>query len=159
MAFAIQGVARGESDLLMHPPIGTRCFYCGKQAEHYDHKIPKAIGGANIPENLVAACAKCNCSKGTKTIDEFRRAKELEAASKQIEDLRWTKRQLAWLEERGLIKSISHVFWSEMPEHEQIRAPLLISGWGSTQPPMKLSHEDRKNMAAIVFAEIKAHKP
>lgn len=37
-----------------------------------DHKIPRAQGGSNAPENLVLCCFRCNAKKGSRyTYDEF----------------------------------------------------------------------------------------
>ena len=40
------------------------CQYCGQEANTVDHVIPIALGGTDEPSNLVAACARCNYSKG-----------------------------------------------------------------------------------------------
>ena len=40
------------------------CHYCGKPANTVDHVIPVSQGGDNDYNNLVAACAHCNYSKG-----------------------------------------------------------------------------------------------
>lgn len=37
-----------------------------------DHVIPIVGGGFHIPDNLVAACIQCNCSKGSKLIEEWK---------------------------------------------------------------------------------------
>lgn len=46
------------------------CQYCGAKAPdaalHIDHVIPVVDGGNNKPENLIAACVRCNLGKGTK---------------------------------------------------------------------------------------------
>jgi len=46
-----------------------RCSYCGSQ-EHptLDHLFARAIGGSNLPENLVFACRSCNSSKGKRDV-------------------------------------------------------------------------------------------
>lgn len=44
-----------------------RCYWCGVKvgrSYHVDHVVPLARGGSNGPENLVIACARCNCSRG-----------------------------------------------------------------------------------------------
>jgi len=46
------------------------CQYCGEPAEHIDHIIPRLHGGRDEHDNLVAACATCNCSKGARTPEE-----------------------------------------------------------------------------------------
>jgi hypothetical protein len=43
------------------------CRYCGAAAPgvklHVDHVIPQALGGSDVPTNLVTACAECNAGK------------------------------------------------------------------------------------------------
>lgn len=43
---------------------GWQCTYCHKPLEGRDatadHIIPKAAGGSDDPDNLVAACRRCN---------------------------------------------------------------------------------------------------
>lgn len=49
-----------------------RCAYCfDAKAEHIDHVVPVAKGGTNDIGNLVPACAKCNLSKGSKSLLAF----------------------------------------------------------------------------------------
>jgi 5-methylcytosine-specific restriction endonuclease McrA len=38
----------------------NRCRYCGDAATQADHVMPRAKGGADAMENLVACCATCN---------------------------------------------------------------------------------------------------
>lgn len=42
------------------------CVYCGDYANTVDHIIPLDLGGTDDFNNLVAACARCNYSKGNK---------------------------------------------------------------------------------------------
>jgi len=42
------------------------CAYCGGVATEVDHIIPRALGGDESDDNLTAACAKCNRSKGAR---------------------------------------------------------------------------------------------
>lgn len=46
------------------------CQYCCAMASHVDHIIPRCQGGTNDPNNLVAACAHCNMSKGGRTPEQ-----------------------------------------------------------------------------------------
>jgi 5-methylcytosine-specific restriction endonuclease McrA len=46
--------------------IANPCVYCGSKAEHIDHVIPIAKGGAHKVGNLVAACQSCNQRKSDK---------------------------------------------------------------------------------------------
>lgn len=52
------------------------CYWCGcdisDDRHTVDHYIPIAKCGSNGPENIVMACATCNCSKQDKMPDEFR---------------------------------------------------------------------------------------
>ena len=52
------------------------CFYCGAEVAggraEIDHMMPLSRGGEHRRENLAAACARCNRSKGRKTAEEFR---------------------------------------------------------------------------------------
>ena len=53
-----------------------RCQYCGDQKAAkdltLDHILPRAQGGATTPQNLVAACVKCNQRKGNRTPEQAR---------------------------------------------------------------------------------------
>jgi 5-methylcytosine-specific restriction endonuclease McrA len=46
---------------------GYICAYCGQPADQVDHVIPRVRGGSDALENLVAACRRCNTSKGDRT--------------------------------------------------------------------------------------------
>jgi 5-methylcytosine-specific restriction endonuclease McrA len=49
------------------------CFYCGStNSIHADHVIPISKGGRHSIGNLIPACAKCNMSKGSKLLIEWR---------------------------------------------------------------------------------------
>lgn len=49
------------------------CAYCGSDADHVDHIHPISKGGSNEDDNLTAACATCNISKGDRLLSEWRR--------------------------------------------------------------------------------------
>lgn len=53
------------------------CQYCGAKevALQLDHINPRSRGGADTPDNLVAACKPCNTSKGAKTPFEWKGVK------------------------------------------------------------------------------------
>jgi 5-methylcytosine-specific restriction endonuclease McrA len=40
------------------------CQYCSQEADTVDHVIPRRLGGLDSDDNLVAACQRCNYSKG-----------------------------------------------------------------------------------------------
>ena len=50
---------------------GHRCQYCGTTAPPLtvDHVLPRALGGRDSWENLVAACVRCNNRKGSRTLE------------------------------------------------------------------------------------------
>ena len=50
---------------------GGRCAYCSGPAETIDHVVPRSRGGRHDWDNVVAACARCNHSKGDKTPAEL----------------------------------------------------------------------------------------
>jgi 5-methylcytosine-specific restriction endonuclease McrA len=43
---------------------GYECTYCGEPANEVDHVISRKDGGTDDLDNLVAACRRCNNSKG-----------------------------------------------------------------------------------------------
>lgn len=54
-----------------------RCFYCGLHTNPFitftiDHIFPVCRGGGNDIRNLVPCCARCNSSKGSKLLDEWK---------------------------------------------------------------------------------------
>lgn len=55
---------------------GKVCAYCGNidKKGHIDHVIPLSRGGDDSLENLVWACRRCNLSKGSKTVGEWKRS-------------------------------------------------------------------------------------
>lgn len=50
-----------------------RCVYCGDERGpfDFDHLWPVSRGGSDKPNNIVLACARCNRSKGAKTLVEW----------------------------------------------------------------------------------------
>ncbi|MFX0541267.1 HNH endonuclease [Roseovarius sp. S1116L3] len=45
------------------------CQYCGARGDlTFDHVVPRASGGRTSWENVVAACARCNLAKGSKSL-------------------------------------------------------------------------------------------
>jgi len=49
----------------------NRCVYCGGKVAHIDHLWPLHTGGDDAPWNLAPACARCNLSKGSKSLGEW----------------------------------------------------------------------------------------
>lgn len=50
---------------------GARCQYCRNHGRTGDHVIPHSKGGISQLDNVVAACARCNTSKGARTLAEW----------------------------------------------------------------------------------------
>ena len=47
------------------------CQYCGAKGDlTFDHVLPRARGGVTSWDNVVAACSKCNLSKGSKLLKQ-----------------------------------------------------------------------------------------
>ncbi|MFD0858363.1 HNH endonuclease [Roseovarius aquimarinus] len=45
------------------------CQYCGAKGDlTFDHVVPRASGGRTSWQNVVAACARCNLAKGSKSL-------------------------------------------------------------------------------------------
>jgi 5-methylcytosine-specific restriction endonuclease McrA len=42
------------------------CQYCGNDANTVDHVLPVSRGGTDEPDNLLAACTRCNSSRGNR---------------------------------------------------------------------------------------------
>jgi 5-methylcytosine-specific restriction endonuclease McrA len=48
-----------------------QCQYCGAIGDlTFDHVVPRARGGITSWENVVAACARCNLRKGSKSLGQ-----------------------------------------------------------------------------------------
>ena len=62
--------------------LSGRCVYCGRSDLPLarDHVVPVVRGGTNYIENIVPACGSCNSKKHDRTLAEFMRVLELEAA-------------------------------------------------------------------------------
>lgn len=78
---------RGADGFYTHKDIEEKmesqhgqCAGCGscfsETGYHVDHIFPLSRGGSNWPNNIQLLCPKCNLSKGTKTQEEWEKAKE-----------------------------------------------------------------------------------
>ena len=47
---------------------GWTCHYCKGPAGQVDHVLPRAQGGMDTADNLVAACRACNRRKGARIV-------------------------------------------------------------------------------------------
>lgn len=57
-------------------PVATACYWCGGGFEGpcyrtREHLTPLSAGGSNKAENIAAACAPCNHSRGSTPHDEW----------------------------------------------------------------------------------------
>lgn len=55
---------------------GLACAYCGTSITDgakltLDHLTPYSLGGGNESDNLITCCAKCNSSRGNRTVATF----------------------------------------------------------------------------------------
>jgi 5-methylcytosine-specific restriction endonuclease McrA len=95
-----------------------RCQYCGEKFNTneltFDHVIPRAKGGSNTMDNVVAACEPCNSRKG----DKFWKP----LSEPVIPDPRVMARKAA--KRKDLIKSqlhsdwLSYLYWSGVLEED-----------------------------------------
>lgn len=66
------GSGWGEKHALAIQMWGGRCVYCGSDFNlTVDHLTPIARGGSNRACNLAPACARCNSSKGPRTVETW----------------------------------------------------------------------------------------
>ena len=72
-AQAIDKIQPGDLVRLMNRQRGL-CYYCGEKlvTKHLEHVVPLSRGGRHTIGNVVYACARCNLSKGTKFLVEWR---------------------------------------------------------------------------------------
>jgi 5-methylcytosine-specific restriction endonuclease McrA len=70
---------RPSTRLAIYLRDGLACVWCGLAAEDgaslsLDHLRPYSAGGSNDPSNLVTCCARCNSSRGARSVAQFARA-------------------------------------------------------------------------------------
>lgn len=70
---------RKEKRLAIYLRDGLACVWCGEGVEDgatltLDHLRPHSKGGENGATNLVTSCARCNSSRGNRTVRGFARA-------------------------------------------------------------------------------------
>ncbi|MFD7257804.1 HNH endonuclease [Streptomyces sp. NPDC059874] len=70
-AYGVEHVPYSRTDIMRR--WGYRCAYCDARATHLDHVHPLSKGGADKESNMLPACARCNLSKGAKTLEEWSR--------------------------------------------------------------------------------------
>ncbi len=66
-----------EYDEISSMSLSDGCWYCKKkEADTWDHIVPRKLGGVGVIENLVPCCQSCNSMKGFKPLWKFRRYQE-----------------------------------------------------------------------------------
>lgn len=48
-----------------------RCAYCGTEADHLDHVVPRSQGGVNRGENRLPACTPCGQAKADRSLAQW----------------------------------------------------------------------------------------
>lgn len=67
---------RQSTRLAIYLRDGLACAYCGHSVEDgatlsLDHVTPVSKGGGNQATNLVTCCARCNSSRGNRSVADF----------------------------------------------------------------------------------------
>lgn len=80
-----------------------RCAYCGcrfiQTQMTIDHVVPRSRGGNSLRPNLLPCCPTCNASKGTLSVEEFRRVRSRRAARHP----HFNQKQIGWLLQQGFM--------------------------------------------------------
>lgn len=64
---------------------GRVCWYCGRKKHlEVEHRNPLAVGGSSDDSNLSIACRRCNKTKNSQTVEEFRKLVALRLGVKTI---------------------------------------------------------------------------
>jgi len=76
---AVPGLGRVERTRLLRMWIsrGVPCAYCSATPTSVDHVVPLSRGGTHWEGNLVPACKRCNSSKGTRLLTEWKSLREV----------------------------------------------------------------------------------
>lgn len=86
------------------------CRYCGRSAPEVrltvDHVVPTALGGADKPENLVAACGDCNSGKSATPPDAA------QVAQVQDDALKWA----------AAVRAVAQDMVADVERRDQMRA-------------------------------------
>lgn len=112
------------------------CRYCGAKAPsvvlHVDHVVPVALGGMDVPENLVAACVDCNTGKAATSLDAQA------VADIQADTMRWARAiaaAAAKVAEDAAVRE-TYLFYVEgewtggrMPPHADLPDDWEITAW------------------------------
>jgi hypothetical protein len=118
--------------------LGCHCAYCGKRLAEsevvWDHLIPRCKRGGNGPENLLPACWFCNSSKGSKTLEEFRK----HCYMRDTGTPKFTDNQISWMKRTfnvDIEKHVRELFQGRLFYFEAVQMP--VRGVGG----MKVLHQ------------------
>lgn len=114
------------------------CRYCGAKAPdttiEVDHVIPLALGGTDLPENLVTACSDCNAGKSSTAPDQATVEDVNETALKWQAAMRQASNQIdkQYRERQDKVGQVAAGFlhhwneWTYGPNNEHLPLP---EGW------------------------------
>jgi hypothetical protein len=105
----------GQLRAAIYERDAVTCQYCGNRAGTLDHLVPVRNGGPTEPDNLVAACKRCNMIKGRMYLPNLTQAFLLLIGAGRtsseafpillwqalllgypVEDIPWTQRRTNW---------------------------------------------------------------
>jgi hypothetical protein len=109
-----------------------RCFYCGIFLGDLSTMTIDHVSAAAKPdhslENLVPACRSCNCSKGPKTLEEFRFFRRMQVFG-QLAGVSFSIEQVNYLKHIGVELEIPvHRFWFEETRGDEAHSPTAGAG-------------------------------
>lgn len=125
-----------------------RCGYCGEPLDpfdfHLDHMEPKSRGGEDLVSNLTASCPTCNIKKGSRTVEEFRRALMAEQGIPVF-----TAEQEWWLEYHHGV-CVAKLYEDQYGDMEGVAFWMDELHRRSMREAIALSHEQRKSELTVV---------
>jgi CRISPR-associated endonuclease Csn1 len=108
---------------------GSVCLYCGTsigmRSSELDHILPRATGGGNRRDNLVAVCRECNAEKGKKAFVDFadhsgRPGVSLAEAITRVKN--WEKGQMTFEQLKRLKRDVTKRLSMTSDEAEEVRS-------------------------------------
>lgn len=108
-----------------------RCAYCGSPfrsnrkggiAADIDHIVPRTQNGSDHHSNLILSCRSCNSSKGSKTLNDFRRYKDVDK------------------------------FYFETVDHGPVLTRLKFTGEETAMCSIVISYDHQKEMESVHFS-------
>lgn len=118
------------------------CRYCGRSAPEIritvDHVVPEALGGTDLPDNLVAACGDCNSGKSATPPDAPL------VAQVQDDALRWA----------SAVRSVAEEMIADSQAREALRQRFFRAwqGWTAAGRPTELPPNWRESVDSFLAA-------